>query len=284
MTIKMIVDSGSDLTLEQIKEHGFYFLPFGIVIDNKVKMDQYEISNEEVLNAIKANKHPKTNQATIEEMTTLFTEIAQKNEKAIYIVFSSALSGTYQTANLVKNQVQEDYPDLDLTIYDSKSASMGQGKLILDTQNQINQGASFDEIDQFIKEKLETIRHLFTVTDLNYLASGGRLSKGQAFLGTLLNIKPLLHVEEGKLVPIEKYRGSKKLWHAIIEKMKNENNDFSDETIYLTHADNLEDAEKLKSLMTDELNPKEINISHIGPVITSHTGSGTIAIFYYKER
>ncbi|MFC6401243.1 DegV family protein [Mammaliicoccus sciuri] len=281
--MKMIVDSGSDLTLSQIEEKGFYFLPFGIVIDDQNKVDQYEISNEEVLAAIKNNKHPKTNQATMEQMTKVFTEVAEKKEQAIYLAFSSALSGTYQTACLVKEQVKETYPDLDLTIYDTLSASMGCGKLILDVQDKIEQSYTFEELDAYIKERIDKIRHLFTVKDLNYLASGGRLSKGQAFLGNLLNIKPLLHVEEGKLVPIEKHRGSKKLWHAIIDKMKKENSDYSDDIIYMTHADDIEEAEKIKALIQSNLSPKDIVISNIGPVICSHTGSGTVAIFYYKE-
>ncbi|WP_239748075.1 MULTISPECIES: DegV family protein [unclassified Mammaliicoccus] len=281
--MKMIVDSGSDLTLSQIEEKGFYFLPFGIVIDDQNKVDQYEISNEEVLAAIKNNKHPKTNQATMEQMTKVFTEVAEKKEQAIYLAFSSALSGTYQTACLVKEQVKETYPDLDLTIYDTLSASMGCGKLILDVQDKIEQSYTFEELDAYIKERIDKIRHLFTVKDLNYLASGGRLSKGQAFLGNLLNIKPLLHVEEGKLVPIEKHRGSKKLWHAIIDKMKKENSDYSDDIIYMTHADDIEEAEKIKALIQSSLSPKDVVISNIGPVICSHTGSGTVAIFYYKE-
>ncbi|MGO2093567.1 MAG: DegV family protein [Mammaliicoccus sciuri] len=281
--MKMIVDSGSDITLSQIEEKGFYFLPFGIVIDDQNKVDQYEISNEEVLAAIKNNKHPKTNQATMEQMTKVFTEVAEKKEKAIYLAFSSALSGTYQTACLVKEQVKETYPDLDLTIYDTLSASMGCGKLILDVQDKIEQSYTFEELDAYIKERIDKIRHLFTVKDLNYLASGGRLSKGQAFLGNLLNIKPLLHVEEGKLVPIEKYRGSKKLWHAIIDKMQNENSDYSNDIIYMTHADDIEEAEKIKALIQSSLSPQDVVISNIGPVICSHTGSGTVAIFYYKE-
>ncbi len=281
--MKMIVDSGSDLTLSQIEEKGFYFLPFGIVIDDQNKVDQYEISNEEVLAAIKNNKHPKTNQATMEQMTKVFTEVAEKKEQAIYLAFSSALSGTYQTACLVKEQVKETYPDLDLTIYDTLSASMGCGKLILDVQDKIEQSYTFEELDTYIKERIDKIRHLFTVKDLNYLSSGGRLSKGQAFLGNLLNIKPLLHVEEGKLVPIEKHRGSKKLWHAIIDKMKKENSDYSDDIIYMTHADDIEEAEKIKELIQSNLSPKDVVISNIGPVICSHTGSGTVAIFYYKE-
>ncbi|MDT0695521.1 DegV family protein [Mammaliicoccus sciuri] len=281
--MKMIVDSGSDLTLSQIEEKGFYFLPFGIVIDDQNKVDQYEISNEEVLAAIKNNKHPKTNQATMEQMTKVFTEVAEKKEQAIYLAFSSALSGTYQTACLVKEQVKETYPDLDLTIYDTLSASMGCGKLILDVQDKIEQSYTFEELDAYIKERIDKIRHLFTVKDLNYLASGGRLSKGQAFLGNLLNIKPLLHVEEGKLVPIEKHRGSKKLWHAIIDKMKKENSDYSGDIIYMTHADDIEEAEKIKALIQSSLSPKDVVISNIGPVICSHTGSGTVAIFYYKE-
>ncbi|OOV37200.1 EDD domain protein [Staphylococcus sp. MB371] len=281
--MKMIVDSGSDITLSQIEEKGFYFLPFGIVIDDQNKVDQYEISNEEVLAAIKNNKHPKTNQATMEQMTKVFTEVAEKKEKAIYLAFSSALSGTYQTACLVKEQVKETYPDLDLTIYDTLSASMGCGKLILDVQDKIEQSYTFEELDAYIKERIDKIRHLFTVKDLNYLASGGRLSKGQAFLGNLLNIKPLLHVEEGKLVPIAKFRGSKKLWHAIIDKMQNENSDYSDDIIYMTHADDIEEAEKIKALIQSSLSPQDVVISNIGPVICSHTGSGTVAIFYYKE-
>lgn len=281
--MKMIVDSGSDLTLSQIEEKGFYFLPFGIVIDDQNKVDQYEISNEEVLAAIKNNKHPKTNQATMKQMTKVFTEVAEKKEQAIYLAFSSALSGTYQTACLVKEQVKETYPDLDLTIYDTLSASMGCGKLILDVQDKIEQSYTFEELDAYIKERIDKIRHLFTVKDLNYLASGGRLSKGQAFLGNLLNIKPLLHVEEGKLVPIEKHRGSKKLWHAIIDKMKKENSDYSGDIIYMTHADDIEEAEKIKALIQSNLSPKDVVISNIGPVICSHTGSGTVAIFYYKE-
>lgn len=281
--MKMIVDSGSDLTLSQIEEKGFYFLPFGIVIDDQNKVDQYEISNEEVLAAIKNNKHPKTNQATMEQMTKVFTKVAEKKEQAIYLAFSSALSGTYQTACLVKEQVKETYPDLDLTIYDTLSASMGCGKLILDVQDKIEQSYTFEELDAYIKERIDKIRHLFTVKDLNYLASGGRLSKGQAFLGNLLNIKPLLHVEEGKLVPIEKHRGSKKLWHAIIDKMKKENSDYSGDIIYMTHADDIEEAEKIKALIQSNLSPKDVVISNIGPVICSHTGSGTVAIFYYKE-
>ncbi|MEB5758400.1 DegV family protein [Mammaliicoccus sciuri] len=281
--MKMIVDSGSDLTLSQIEEKGFYFLPFGIVIDDQNKVDQYEIKNEEVLAAIKNNKHPKTNQATMEQMTKVFTEVAEKKEQAIYLAFSSALSGTYQTACLVKEQVKETYPDLDLTIYDTLSASMGCGKLILDVQDKIEQSYTFEELDAYIKERIDKIRHLFTVKDLNYLASGGRLSKGQAFLGNLLNIKPLLHVEEGKLVPIEKHRGSKKLWHAIIDKMKKENSDYSGDIIYMTHADDIEEAEKIKALIQSNLSPKDVVISNIGPVICSHTGSGTVAIFYYKE-
>lgn len=281
--MKMIVDSGSDITLSQIEEKGFYFLPFGIVIDDQNKVDQYEISNEEVLAAIKNNKHPKTNQATMEQMTKVFTEVAEKKEQAIYLAFSSALSGTYQTACLVKEQVKETYPDLDLTIYDTLSASMGCGKLILDVQDKIEQSYTFEELDAYIKERIDKIRHLFTVKDLNYLASGGRLSKGQAFLGNLLNIKPLLHVEEGKLVPIEKHRGSKKLWHAIIDKMKKENSDYSGDIIYMTHADDIEEAEKIKALIQSSLSPKDVVISNIGPVICSHTGSGTVAIFYYKE-
>ena len=149
--MKLIVDSGSDLTLDQINKNNFYYLPFEIIIDGKKKIDQYEISNAEVLAEIKKGNHPKTSQATMQKMNEVFTEIAKNKEKGIYIAFSSELSGTYQTACLVRNQVMENYPELDLHIYDSKSASMGLGKIILDVNEKINQDYDFNQIDQYIE-------------------------------------------------------------------------------------------------------------------------------------
>lgn len=127
------------------------------------------------------------------------------------------------------------------------------------------------------------MEHLFTVEDLDYLARGGRVSKASAFLGGLLNIKPLLHVEDGKLVPIEKIRGKKKLLRRMIEVAKERGKGFSGQTIAISHADNLETAEEVKGMLIEELGAKEVLISDIGAAIGSHTGAGTIALFFLNE-
>lgn len=127
------------------------------------------------------------------------------------------------------------------------------------------------------------MEHIFTVDKLEYLQRGGRVSKTQAFVGGLLNIKPLLHVEDGKLVPLEKIRGSKRVLSRMVEVAKERGQDFENQTLSITHGDDLETAEKLADLLRQELNPKDIIITDVGAVIGAHSGPGTIALFFLNE-
>lgn len=280
--MRIITESGSDLTLQEIEKYQLDFLPMGVTIEQTTYRDQYDISNQQIYSAIEQGKRPMTSQPSIEEMEQLFLNIAENDEEAIYYAFSSELSGTYQSAVMVLEQVKEQYPDVQIDIIDSLSASRGLGMQIIALARLRASGATKEEMLRFLQQSKQNIRHLFTVDDLNYLAKGGRLSRGQAFLGSIINVKPLLTVEHGQLVPKSKFRGRKKVFHEMVEIIKQELHDFTNAQFEIAHSNAEHDALQL-SEMLQNLRPSSVTIHEIGPTISSHTGQGTIALFYFKE-
>ncbi|WP_462420109.1 DegV family protein [Salinicoccus sp. Marseille-QA3877] len=276
----LIADSCADMTLEDSKERGIEVLPLTINIGENDYKDQIDISSEEVLQAITDGERPKTSQINPENFVESFKPHVEKGESILYIAFSSELSGTYQSAVIARDTILDDYPDADITIIDSHAASYGLGMIVESASDDIKDGLSDDEVIKNAERNIKNIRHFFTVNDLDYLAKGGRLSKGSAFLGGLLNIKPLLHVEDGKLVPLEKHRGVKKVFKSMI---KHINDDQVTGKIHITQSNALDSAEQLKEKILEETEVKVVNISMIGPTISSHTGNGTIAMFYFNE-
>jgi DegV family protein with EDD domain len=283
MPIKIITDSGSDLPISYYGENNVILLPLKVQLDDKTYDDHIEIEPNIVYQAIRAGKLPKTSQVPPLRFQELFTEMAKNKEDGIYIAFSSQLSGTYSTAVMMLNQVKEEYPDFNLTIIDSKCASLGQGLVVVEAVRLAKNGVPIEEMAERLEFHAHHMEHLFTVNDLDYLAKGGRVSKASAFLGGLLNIKPLLNVEDGKLVPLEKLRGRKKVWQRIIELMKERGVSLDQQLIGISHADNQETADELKSMFEKELNAQHVMISSIGAVIGAHTGPETIAIFFLNK-
>lgn len=276
----LFADSCADMPLEDSKERGIEVLPLTINIGENDYKDQIDISSEEVLQAITDGERPKTSQINPENFVESFKPHVEKGESILYIAFSSELSGTYQSAVIARDTILDDYPDADITIIDSHAASYGLGMIVESASDDIKDGLSDDEVIKNVERNVNNIRHFFTVNDLDYLAKGGRLSKGSAFLGGLLNIKPLLHVEDGKLVPLEKHRGIKKVFKSMIEHI---NDDQITGKIHITQSNALDSAELLKKKILEETEVKVVNISMIGPTISSHTGNGTIAMFYFNE-
>ena len=184
---------------------------------------------------------------------------------------------------MILDQVKEKYPNFQLTIVDTKCASLGQGLIVKEAARLAKNGATKEEILDDIRFRVSHMEHLFTVEDLEYLARGGRLSKASAFFGGLLNIKPLLNVQDGKLVPLEKLRGKKKLLHRIIEIMKERGDRLNEQIIGISHADNEETALELRALIEEEFHPKEVDFSEIGSAIGAHAGAGTIAVFFLNQ-
>ncbi len=282
MTVKLFADSASDLPKEFFKQDNIEFFPLKVHIEGQDYEDLISIEPKKVFDKIREGHMPKTSQVSPESFLKKFTEIAEKGEKGIYVAFSSQLSGTYQTAVMIRDQVKEEHPGLDLTIIDSKCASLGYGLVVKSALTALNAGADHQEIIDTINYQAEHMEHLFTVEDLDYLAKGGRVSKASAFLGGLLNIKPLLHVEDGKLVPIEKLRGKKKLLKRILELMEERGSDLSKQTIAISHGDDEELAFEMKKMIEERFSPKDVYINIIGCAIGSHTGTGTLAVFFLR--
>lgn len=284
MSVKILADSACDLPLDFYEENGAILFPLKVHIDGTEYEDLRTIQPKQVYDAIRAGNLPKTSQASPAGFKEVFTEMAENKQEGIYIAFSSELSGTYQTAVMISEQVKEEYPDFNLSVIDTKCASLGQGLVVMEAVRMAMENYSKEEIVKAVQFHSEHMEHLFSVDDLDHLAKGGRVSKASAFVGGLLNIKPLLNVEDGKLVPLEKIRGKKKLLRRIIEVMKERGVAFEEQVVGISHADDLETATEMKNMIIEELHAKDVYITSIGAAVGSHTGPGTIAIFFLNKQ
>jgi DegV family protein with EDD domain len=283
MQVKILADSACDLPLDFYTENNTILLPLKVQLNDQEYEDVKAIDSTKVYEAIRNGIVPKTSQVSPFLFEEVFTKMAANNEDGIYIAFSSQLSGTFQTAVMILDQVKEKYPNFQLTIVDSKCASIGQGLIVMEAVKMAAKNMKKEVILKEVLFRCQHMEHLFTVDDLDYLAKGGRVSKASAFIGGLLNIKPLLNVEDGKLVPIEKLRGKKKLLNRIIDVMRERGSDLNEQIMGISHADNEETALEVKSMIENEFHPKEVYVSSIGSAIGAHTGPGTIAIFFLNK-
>jgi DegV family protein with EDD domain len=283
MKLRLFADSACDLPLSFFKEKNVTLIPLQVNIDDRVYKDLETLNPKDVFKEIREGKMPKTSQPNPQAFQEVFKELAESGEAGIYIAFSSELSGTCQTALMVREQVKEDYPDLDLTIIDTKCASIGYGLVVLHATELALNGATKGEIIKSAEYRSEHMEHLFTVEDLDFLARGGRLSKASAFLGGLLNIKPLLHVEDGKLVPLEKLRGRKKLLKRMLDVMEERGTDLQNQLVGISHGDDEEAALELKQLIEERFGTKKFYINLIGAAVGSHAGPGTLALFFLND-
>ncbi|MBT2729271.1 DegV family protein [Bacillus sp. ISL-75] len=283
MQVKILADSACDLPKSFYEENHVTLFPLKVEINGKEYEDVKTIDPNTVYEAIRNGVVPKTSQVSPLLFEEVFTEMAEKDENGIYIAFSSELSGTYSTAVMILDQVKEKYPNFKLTIVDTKCASLGSGLVVKEAASLAMKSVGKETILEDIVFRSQHMEHLFTVEDLDYLAKGGRVSKASAFLGGLLNIKPILNVEAGKLVPIEKIRGKKKVMRRIIEIMKERGANMEDQVIGISHADCVDTALEMKAMIEEGFHPKEVFISSIGSAVGSHTGAGTIAIFFLNQ-
>lgn len=283
--VKIISDSACDLTAEIIKEYDIDILPIILIKEDKEFEDKVSITPEEVYRDMRNGESYKTAQISPQAFSDKFREYAQNGDSAIYIAFSSGLSGTYQTSVFVKDSIKEQYPDFDLDIVDTKAASGGFGLIVYYAAKLAKEGKSKEEILEAIEFYKNHMEHIFTVDDIEYLFRGGRVSRTQAFVGGLLNIKPVLHVDDGKLVPLEKVRGKNKVYKKMLDIMeeRSKNVDLKNQLICITHGDDLEGALKLKELIQEKFGANKFLINLIGASIGAHSGPGTIALFFLNK-
>lgn len=283
MNIKILADSACDLTDTYYEQYGIEMVSLTVHLHGKEYKDGVEITPKKVYDAMRDGASTKTSQVSPQAFKTLFTSYVDKDQPLVYLAFSSELSGTYQTAKMVEQEIKEVHPEAPIHVVDLKCASIGYGLVVLRAAKLAQEGATHKEVIDMALYHAEHMEHIFTVDDLEYLYRGGRVSKTAAFVGSLLKIKPILHVEAGQLIPLEKIRGSKKVLNRMLEIMEDRGTDLENQVIGISHGDDLERAEQLATLIKEKFGTKEIIIEMVGSVIGAHSGPGTIALFFLNK-
>lgn len=277
-TVKIICDGIANMPKYLAKEYDIEVVPTTVIIDGKEFKDT-EISNDEFYELMKkSNEMPKTSQATYVDFIDVFQNYTKQGKSILYIAGSSKSSGTYQSAVLASKDVEGN-----IHIIDSMSICFGCGMLVLSAARMLSEGMELKDVVNKIEELKEKVFVSMSVNSLEYLKKGGRISNGKALVANILNIRPMLTVEDGLIFQEGQVRGNKKIIPNIISRTKEIcGEDFSDRTIAIGCGDNYEDREMLKEIVQKELNPKELILITINPPMCSHSGPGFIGLTCYK--
>ena len=279
-------DNNSDLPEEYLKDHGVGCMYLSYSMDGKNYTHGNFLPEHEFYEAMRNGSMPTTAQVNPENAKALLEPYLKEGKDILHIAFSSALSGTYNSTRIAADELQEEYPDRKIRVVDSLSASLGQGLLVWLAQQKKELGQTLEEVaDWAEKNKLKMV-HLFTVDDLNHLYRGGRVSRTTAIVGSMLNIKPVLHVDnEGKLTAIGKVRGRKKALQELIKLMDEKIGIFGADcdTIFISHGDSEQDAQYVAAKVKEKYNIKNIIINQVGATIGAHSGPGTMALFFVGD-
>ena len=278
-------DSTVDLPKQFLEEKQVPVVSLSYIIDGATYKDGEGLTSKEFYDKIREGAMPTTSQVNPEQARDLFEPILKEGKDILHIAFTSGLSGTYNSCRIAAEELSEEYPDRKIVVVDSLCAASGEGLLLYKALELKEQGKTMDEIVAWVEENKLHVCHDVTVDDLFHLHRGGRVSKTSAVLGTIIKIKPIIHVnEEGKLIVIGKERGRKKALQTLVERMEEKSQGFDNDIVMITHGDALEDAEYVKGLIKEKFGITNIMINPLGTVIGSHTGPGVIALFYMGNR
>ncbi len=285
MAYRIITDSSADLTQKMIAALELTVVSLRFTIDGKTyrdKADQSEMPTKTFYAKLREGKMSTTSQVNADEFVSVFEPILQGGEDILYIGFSSGLSGTLQSACIARDDLQEKYPARKIYVFDSLCASMGEGLLVYHAAQLKRGGTDIDALYKWLGENALKLCHWFTVGDLNHLKRGGRVSTTAALVGTMLGIKPVLHVDdEGHLIPVSKVRGRRQSLDALVQKMAETAICPQEQTVFISHGDCLDDAEYVAQQVRERFGVKKIEINYVGPVIGAHSGPGTVALFFF---
>ena len=281
----IVTDSTVDLPESMLEEQGIPVLQLNYVLDGKTYEERKGLSGREFFDKLREGSMPTTSQVNPEQAKEFFESFVKEGKDILCIGFSSGLSGTYNSERIAAEELSEEYPDTKIIVIDSLCASMGQGLLLAKALKKQREGMTLEELAQWLEENKLHICHNVTVDDLNHLYRGGRISKTTAVLGTLVQIKPIIHMnDEGKLIVIGKERGRKKALNTIVDMMGKQMEGYENDLVMVTHGDCLEDAEYVKSQIQKKYGIQDVVINGIGTVIGTHTGPGVVAVFCMGEK
>ena len=282
-TYVIMTDNMADPPEDYIREHELEVLSLSYILEGVTYDREHPLEVGEFYNRMRNGSMPTTSQVNPEQAKEAFTACLEQGKDVLYIAFSSGLSGTYNSGKLAAEELREEgsFPERKLIVLDSLSASLGEGLLVHKAVQMKEAGKPMEEVADWVeKHKLE-LCHNFTVDDLFHLHRGGRVSKATAILGTMINIKPILHVDdEGHLIAIGKVRGRKKSLTTLVDRMGEQIQGFENPEVFISHGDCPEDARFVEKLVRERFGVEKFIINHVGPTIGAHSGPGTIALFF----
>lgn len=281
MAFKILTDSTADLPESWALENDVQILGLTIQLDGTTyeTVGDKKLTSEQLLSKMEAGSQPTTSQINVGQFEDIFRGYAEIGMPVLYIAFASVLSGTYQSAVMARDMVLEDFPEAVIRIIDTKAASMGEGILVMKAVEAKAAGQSLEQVVALIKSLVPKVKTYFLVDDLNHLMRGGRISKTAALMGSLVNIKPVIAVKgDGRLDSVAKVRGKKK---AQTEVVRMTLEDIADPRVVIAYAgaDSQEVAQVLKNQLLASEQVNEVLILPLGPVISTHTGPGTLGLF-----
>ncbi|MDR2036170.1 MAG: DegV family protein [Coriobacteriales bacterium] len=290
MTFTILTDSSSNLPESLIDAHNLKILPLEFTVEEQVYYSYLKGSVTDITQfytMMREGKVITTSLPKFEDVNAIIREEFEAGNDVLYLGFDSALSGTYEhCSSFIERIRDEEYPDCKLECVDTKAAALGQGLFVLSAAKVREEGKSLAETAEWARANTLSFAHWFTVDDLSYLQRGGRLSKGVAVAGSLLNIKPILHVDEiGRLVPMDKVRGRRKSLQMLVEKFaQGASEPKSKQLVCISHGDCLEDAEFVAAQFSERFGVSDFVINCLDPVIGAHVGPGTIALFFVTDK
>ena len=281
---KIITDSCADLLPEMLEALDVSSIPLTVLFRGENRNDCVDDSIKEVYDGLRNGEVATTAAANPAGWASVMEPALQAGQDVLVLAFSSGLSTTYQSAVIAAADLADKYPQRKILVVDTLCASLGQGLLVWYACKKRDEGLSLEELHSWVEENKMHVCHWFTVDDLMYLKRGGRVSAATALVGTMLQIKPVLHVDdEGHLINVAKARGRKASIDALAKKVGQTGGNYDNSTCFISHGDCLEDAQYLADLLKAQYGVKEVIIGYVGAVIGSHAGPGVLALFFMGD-
>ena len=280
----ILTDSSADLDASMAQRLDVRVLPLGFILEERTYYnypDNREIAPHLFYDRLRQGEIATTNAVNVSQYMEALEPLLQEGHDVLVLAFSSGLSTTYNSSLIAVEELEEKYPDRKLYTVDTLCASLGQGLLVWYAARERAKGKSIEEVRDWVEEHKQNLCHQFTVDDLHFLKRGGRISATTAMVGSMLQIKPVLHVDgKGHLVNTGKARGRQASLKALVDKMEQTAIDPASQTVFISHGDCMEDARTVERMVRERFGVKEVYINYVGPVIGAHSGPGTLALFY----
>lgn len=279
-------DNTADLPYSYYKQHDIEYMYLTYQMEGETYGKQNELEYKDFYERMRKGSMPTTSQVNSEEAKEVLRPILAQGKDILHLAFSSGLSGSYNSVRMAAEELREEFPDRKIVVIDSLCASLGEGLFVDKAVEMKEEGKSLEENAAWLEENKLNFCHVFTVDDLFHLHRGGRVSKVAAVVGTMINLKPLLHVDnEGHLIPLKNVRGRRKSLSGLVTMMEERIGDWKDKNtkIFISHGDCQEDAEYVARLVKEKFGYETFLINTIGATIGAHAGPGTVALFFLGE-